>query len=567
MKSISYYKDIIKFDKYKNNYFFLIFFIILILLSFITIDTFYPKDIFVPGDDSPFHLKRFFSISQALQNGTYPFYIDSSALNGFGYATNLFYPDYFLLPFALLIPQLGVIISYKLLLFTFLIICGIVSYVSINKIFRIRILAVFFSLLYTFSLYHIIQFSYRNALGEFIAYSFIPMVFWGFYEIYHGDYRKKWFILCIAFSCVILSHLLSVLIIGTILVILLFISYKTWINQPKRFLYLVSSGFVCILITSCFIFPMLEQMSNNSFYYETNPFVENIANRAISIRQLITGMFKGIWMNYIYKSDIGITLIIPLIFRIFIRKKDRIIRIADLSMILGFLIMICTTDLFPWQIFPFNRLNILQFPWRLIGMSSFFLTFSCCVYVYFFVSYTRRSLTIKYTFLIIGLFIVIIINGRFFQKNRFEFIAEQNTDWFDYNMGGGNEYIPSTVPSIEYLQQRGNQTIETDENSGISNVLRKESKFYFDIKIDNTTDAILPLLYYKGYKVTLNGQDLNVSQSPDGLIQVEILHSGNVVVWFNGTLIQRISLIISLLTFIFFMGYIIYTGKKMFNQK
>ena len=81
--------------------------VIPILFSILQLFLFYPRGYIVLGDDTHFHLTRILGLAQSLKNNSYPFFINTAFLNGFGYASNWFYPDIFILPMSFLM-NLGV---------------------------------------------------------------------------------------------------------------------------------------------------------------------------------------------------------------------------------------------------------------------------------------------------------------------------------------------------------------------------------------------------------------------------------------------------------------------------
>ena len=89
-----------------------------------------------------------------------------------------------------------------------------------------------FATLYTFSLYRLDNIVIRFATGEFIAYAFIPLVFYGLYNILKGDYRK-WYILSIGMALVAYSHLIS-LLLTALLVGFIFIIAFVFVNSKKE---------------------------------------------------------------------------------------------------------------------------------------------------------------------------------------------------------------------------------------------------------------------------------------------------------------------------------------------
>ena len=190
-----FYNKTSDFISGNQRYQFALFIVILFVLSILMMAWYFPDEtVTAGGTDLMFHANRFYAIFQSIEFGMFPFYINTHTLNEYGYAANLFYPDFMLIPFALFIPSIGLASSYKLIIFTHTVVCGILSYFCIRKVTKDNIIAFLFSLLYTFAIYRIIDFSYRGALGEYISFTFLPIVFWGLYEIIYGDYKHKWYI-------------------------------------------------------------------------------------------------------------------------------------------------------------------------------------------------------------------------------------------------------------------------------------------------------------------------------------------------------------------------------------
>ena len=98
---------------------FLMYFFLLIILSVFMVFIFMPEDRVYLGYDVFFHYRRLQSLMDALQHGAYPIYLDYSAADNFGYASNLFYPDFMLIPFAF-IGNLPVFLSHISLLYSHL---------------------------------------------------------------------------------------------------------------------------------------------------------------------------------------------------------------------------------------------------------------------------------------------------------------------------------------------------------------------------------------------------------------------------------------------------------------
>lgn len=77
----------------------------------------------------------------------------------------------------------------------------------------------------------------------------------------------------------------------------------------------------------------------------------------------------------------------------------------------------------------------------------------------------------------------------------------------------------------------------------------------------------LPYIYYKGYTCKINDQKIDVIESENGMVSIEIPKGteGSLSIKYTGTKCLYISLLISMLTFFTFVWCIAYT--KLNNKK
>ena len=84
--------------------------------------------------------------------------------------------------------------------------------------------------------------------------------------------------------------------------------------------------------------------------------------------------------------------------------------------------------------------------------------------------------------------------------------------------------------------------------------------------ISNTTEDTIvefPYIYYKGYTCTLEGKSIEVIESKNGMVSINLPKEsqGNLQIKYTGTALLYISLAVSALTLVFFVFYIIYNKK------
>lgn len=171
----------------------------LLLFSVIVVLIYFPENRLYSGHDAAFHYARIRALMEALSDGSFPVYIDSSAVHGYGYGTKLFYSDFVLLPVALLALITNIVFAFKAYLVCILFLAGYFWFLAVRKLFGSNYIALLSAFLINFSYYRLLTLTSRGALGESLSYVFIPLVVLGAYEMIKGNY-KKWYIFSVGFG-------------------------------------------------------------------------------------------------------------------------------------------------------------------------------------------------------------------------------------------------------------------------------------------------------------------------------------------------------------------------------
>lgn len=520
----------------------LIFIIVLTLLSSIPVFIF-PG--IKKGDDTYFHLSRICALSDNIKNlnffsGVYPGYF-----NDYGYANGLFYPDIFLyIPAILKTIGLSEILSYKIFLILINFFSILALFISIKGISKNKYASILGSIIYTFASYRLVDMYERAALGETLAFIFAPLIIYGIYEIIYKDY-KKFYILTIGMSGLILSHIVSTYMMGIVIFILCLINIKQLLKE-KRILYLILAAITTLLITSYFLIPMLEQMTSQTFYYSNTSNISEfeLSKRTVPIYLLfleIPNLRKAIFNKYWVPSGIGIIFI----YLIYLKIKHKNIKdkFINHSYILGLIFLILTT------LTPFWNINIIkkilypiQFPWRLYFITTLLLTIAGSILV----SKIKESKKLlRNTFIIsmislISIFVIAIV------PKRIKEVVEYDASYA--------EYLPKEVDK-EYIKRRG--VIITSNNDVKHEFTKNGTNMQITFKAnEKDTYLELPLIYYKGY--TVDNKNVEIFKTENGLLGLTLndIKDGTINVSYQGTTISKITKIISLISIITFSIYI-----------
>ncbi|MDR1810366.1 MAG: YfhO family protein [Prevotella sp.] len=505
---------------------------------------------------------------ESLKNGTFPFYIDSDALNNYGYATKWFYPDLLLLPFAVLGNLASISFAYKALIFSLPVLAGIFTFLSVKRIDNNAFTAMLAGLLYAFCAYFIQNLFTRSAIGEALAMTFIPLVFGGLYEIIKGDCRK-WYIFSIGVSLIAFSHVLSLFLVCLVSLVFVAICCKSFFREKERFLYLIISGITTLLITGYFIYPMLEQLFSNTFYYQIHTYRSPTEN-AQSLASIIGCLsIDYIHPPYYFNPKFGTLLLLGAFLRFFVKgkSKSKTVRLADSFLIISILLFFCCTNIVSWNTFPLSSIDFVQFPWRLLIFTSFMLAVADACYLSLIVKNTQTKITVLAYLFFLLLGSVGIDSFNFKKRSQpISVVWEKINNENPYNQGG-KEYIPAKVPATNYpvcdYETRGDKIDTKYAATGISNFNRQNGVTSFSITPAGTDEtAELPLFYYKGYTARLNGKDIPVQESEHGLVKIPVQEAGHVEVYYGGTTLQKVSPFISILGILALTAYIIVYKRK-----
>ena len=173
--------------KRKQQLFFVLFCLVIALLS---LAPYWTHGVNLEHDTC-FHLSRIEGLARSFKDGNYMPRIYPYKNNNFGYASPLFYCDFFLIIPALLYNAgLSLARSYQFLL----LLCSFFSAWYMGKLTmklsRQQPAMYLAAFLYVFSLYRFTDIYVRGALGEVLAFVFMPVALIGIYEVLWGDEKN-----------------------------------------------------------------------------------------------------------------------------------------------------------------------------------------------------------------------------------------------------------------------------------------------------------------------------------------------------------------------------------------
>lgn len=515
------------------------------------------------GADLSFHLNRLLGME-----GIYASPINFKAFYGIGLGVNYFYPFLTYYPFFVLYRlSHSVFLGYYIYQYLLTIITFLIAYYSVSNIMVIEnkenkkdFAGLLFATLYTFSLYRLDNIVIRFATGEFIAYAFIPLVFYGLYNILKGDYRK-WYILSIGMALVAYSHLIS-LLLTALLVGFIFIIAFVFVNSKKeRLLSFIVATLSTISIFAFQLVLMGEQSLSNAI---VKPQGVNLNATGHSLKDLLLNLnFDN---NYTLPGFLVIVCLIISIIGVFKLQKYDI-----LIFILTFILIILESPLVHWPENSEHIVSSIQFIWRL---NTFITLFTAYLASKVFVNLSlRKEYFIAVLIGVIGLttFFTVSQAQRTIEGPQTTFNNMPKEELLPVVINGeyhATDYMLSTDGSISdydaFQRKLRHEVINLEDNQIVeTKILFNSLKTKLIIDSDKKLTVSLPFYAYKGLSVELDRHSTSFSKAPDAGVEVVIPKGKHEIeVSYSYTILAKCFFLVSLVSTLAVVFYGIYIYRS-----
>ncbi len=528
--------------------------------------------------DGFIHLLRIIGVDNIIKSGEFPPYIYSKFCDGFGYAINVFYP-----PIVTYIPLLFKLFfkhyytCLKIYSFITILVSGFAMYKLVEEISDKREIALISAIFYIFIPYRLATIYTRFAIGEFSAYMFFPMVFLGLYNLLNKDGKKHYFI-TIGAAGLMLTHTISTEYTAIFSLIYILLNFKKLRNREVIKKLLINIIFI-LLISAFFLIPLLEYKlyADYTMFSTVSMFGtgEYVSGTGLKIIQL----FKDIEPGGV-SFELGITFIILSILGIFTfwKMKKEYKEIYLTFLVIALISIFMATEYFPWKFMP-DVLCTLQFAWRMLA----FFEFSMSILIAFNLFTLITIISKNVNGLLVALSIILVILTM--QKINYDYRYEEKKIYNDKEyeqsieakeklsyMSINRDYLPvkATKTQQDYIGIRENRVYVLSGDAKIENENKNNIKLTFMVKdAKQNTMLELPYLYYPGYEVKIKvdnlEEKLETFESDYGFIATKLpqdIRQAEIIVEYKGTILEKISFVVSLMAIIAFITYIIYSKRK-----
>ena len=526
------------------------------------------------GHDLKFHMGRLASLAEGLRDMTFPVRIESAMLNGYGYATPLFYCDIFLYPFALLYLLM---VPLRLCYISYVICINALTAYFCWKLFsqmsgdtKTALCATAF---YCLNIYRLTDIYARAALGEYTALMFIPLAALGLYRIIKKEVilYTDWLPLAAGMAGIALSHLLSLEMMSITLFIYCLIFIRKDIKG--KILAIIKAGVTAVLISLWFLVPLAISMSTIEALAFMN--IAPIQSTGGYLVQLFALFVSGYGLsNPGTKDQMSVELgggflviffagIIFLIRRFSLKEDEDVkkeFHIMNADFIIGCTAVLFSSVYFPWDalagIFKdrleavSDLMQAIQFPWRYLTVAGISLSVS---FVYMVIILKKKSTKLYMALLCLMAAMTFVSLCSFYfdftQKNREE-------TW----LFADNDTMMGTAAEEYMLKEHGSEYILKHPDPGIAEgdgkilgFQKYMGRYYLDVKdMAEGSKLRLPILDYGIYTAADTGTgrifELSQGEEKDLLLSLPEAYSGRICIYYKEPLLYRLCELISVLT-------------------
>ena len=538
-------------------------YIIILVFSLIISIPLLSKDLNVYSDDGIQHIARLMGTYQTITEREFPPVIMSNFCNLFGYSWNIFYSPltaYFPLIFRIFTSSFELILKLFILLLSFF--TGIAMYEFVNKVTKNRYAGLLAAVLYMFAPYRLTDIYMRIAISELASFIFLPITFLGMYNIFNCEEKsvKKSLALTLGAVGLILTHIVIAMYAAIFCFIYVIINIKK-LKDKQIWKMIGINLLLIILLTSFYLLPMLEHKIATDYEVFQDGRMERtseLIRNKVDLKDLIYTQQGN------FSFEIGLVIIIGLVFTLLTFKKigKEYKKLYWFSLIAGIVCIIMSLRFFPFEKMP-SILKMIQFTFRLLEFSSFFLAFVAAInYALLIKNFNMKDV------LVLSLLAILLVVP--LKKNlNYEKEWSEEKLWpavkVTENTGRVHagcatfEYLPSKAyNNLDYIKQRENRAYILSGNAIIENEEKNGTNMTFDVSdIKENTVIELPYIYYLGYTVKLineNGemQNIDTLESDNGFVAINLSEemNGKIEISYTGTILMKISYVVSFVTLI-----------------
>lgn len=510
--------------------------------------------------DIAFHFSRIKGLASVFSGP-----INFTTFNSYGGGVNFFYPYLTLFP-AVIFYWIthNLILSYMLYVWVLNVCTILITFYYGRKFFKRVDAAFLFSCFYTFYGYRMIDIYQRSAISESIALTIMPVVL---YYTYRLLFEKKNCVipLAVSMSLLIYTHALftfmSVIVIGLLFIGSLLAKRKKKENVLDLFVGMAKAVGWTTLLTAYVWYPMLQQVLHQSI---NSPFRTNLQERGVNIFESLFGAMTNDLTTFTMGTIGVVSLVLPFFFLKRFERRERVIYFCAVAT------WFLSTNVFPWFLLQNTPIQLIQFPWRILG---FQVLFGSLILVMVFLKCRpdqKKSIWWIGGIVLLLLTLTVVTKINYTQKiqsynGRLIMTKKEIKHYTTSGTGGLYDYAPSDA--LKYKNQLKKHEVKVGNEWKSSSHKAYDSKIIYTVEDAQGQKITLPVFDYWGTVAKVNGQTTSI-ENDDGLVAVKG-KEGTTTIEVSSTYppTMILALLTSVGTFLFIFIRYLLRRKNLVNSK
>ncbi len=513
---------------------------------------------------------------------------------GFGFPLFNFYPPLpYLIGELFRLIGLSFVVTAKLTFALSFIVSGVGMYYLAKEFFG-RVGGIVSAIFYVWAPYHAVDVYVRGAMNESWGLVFFPFIFYfGYKLISEKKNINKWLIgLMLAYFGLFTSHNLMILIFTPVFIFwsLMWMKLK---NSWNRIPHLALAGIGSLGLSAYFTIPAIAENKLTWLKSQLIGYYDYTAH-FVTLKQLLISRFwdygPSVWLEYdrmSFQAGHVHWLLSLVIFALVLaailknRKKGKKLKIDSAYLIIIFLFVIGWIAAFMthvrstpiYQAIPI--LALVQFSWRFLTLVTFAFSFMAGAVVLFINKLGNKYLILITSALTVGL---IIFNWNYFlpEHGKMGKLTDQDkfsaAAWDLQQTAGIYDYLPGTAKEAP----KGPQKVLAEIMAGGGNAAKRQDQVSkmeqgtdwarFSVNSDKPLKIRIGIFQFPNWEVTVDDKKIETFMPVEerwGRMWIEVPEGEHVVVAeFKDTPIRTFSNILSLLSWLGLVGYLIAIKKK-----
>lgn len=522
-------------------------------------------------------VQRVYEMGKSLSDGMFPVRWVKDLGYGYGYPIFNFYG-----PLAYYFGGIVSIITANALLatkmmFVFGIILSGVSMYFLGKELWGRVGGFVAAIFYVYAPYHALNIYVRGDVGEFWAYAFIPLIFYSLIKLYREGKWRYVAIGALSYAAVIVAHNLSAFIITPfVLLASLGICFSLFRSKKNYDILKIGSMiFLGIILSSFYFVPALKELR----YTNVGSIIgggSDFRNHFVCLNQLWNspwgfggsnpGCVDGISFKLGKVQIFSVLLALALFVWTGIKNKKW--NMSFLAILLGLIVSIFLTNQVSLPLWnALKPMEFIQFPWRYLGLVSFFISLICGS-IFFYLGKLTKNQIILWV-LTAALLLVLVINSlKIFKPQAVllypnsYYISQDNLKWTTSKIS--DEYMPKDFSKPKNQSEIEKHLIESDEAPTYIDRTKGALIVTYFTKSQALT---VNRAYFPAWQARLDGKKLPIKDQ-NGKIGVSIPSGRHILILnFVQTPTEKLSNLLTLIGFVGLIAVIILDIKDRKNEK